>query len=92
MADLSPETIELLERAHRAIEEAEGLRAQRLRLVARARQQSYLASAFPLRTGPGKVGPPLGFAIHWLLLPAFSERRYGQLLLRPARRRRTLPR
>jgi hypothetical protein len=46
MADMSPETIELLERAQRAIEEAQRLRAERERLVdlARPRWRGYYVS------------------------------------------------
>jgi hypothetical protein len=44
MSEFSPDTIELLERAHRAIEEAEKLRAERKRLTDVARQQGYISA------------------------------------------------
>ena len=54
MAELSPETIELLERAQRAIEEAERLRAESLRMAAMARQRGYIVNASLLRSQIGK--------------------------------------
>ena len=50
MSGFSPDTIELLERAQRAIEEAERLRAERKRLASGiARQQGHIVDASLLR-------------------------------------------
>jgi hypothetical protein len=42
MAELSPETVELLERARRAMEEAERLREESRFMAAIARQRGYI--------------------------------------------------
>ena len=54
MAGLSPETIELLERAQRALEEAERLRAEHQHLADFARQRGYIVQASLLRSQIGK--------------------------------------
>jgi hypothetical protein len=63
MSGFSPDTIELLERAQRAIEQAEKLRAERERLAGVARQQGYLVApacceASPQSNAKGKAAVP----------------------------------